>query len=77
MALLSYRVIQMAEPEDHKHCVICGRVVPPDKFVCSSECEDVLKEHQNQLMRRRKLNMILLVLLFVVFVVLVVTSLIT
>ncbi len=76
MALQSYQVIRIAEPEDHRHCVICGRVIPPDKFVCSPECEDVLKEHQKQLMRRRKINMIFLIFILVIFVAIIVASLV-
>ncbi|MEM4161379.1 MAG: DUF2116 family Zn-ribbon domain-containing protein [Thermoplasmata archaeon] len=31
------------EVEDHRHCVICEKVIPPDKKVCGKKCEKELE----------------------------------
>jgi predicted nucleic acid-binding Zn ribbon protein len=28
--------------QQHKHCVICDKAIPPDKKVCSERCEEQL-----------------------------------
>lgn len=63
----------MAEPEDHRHCIVCGKVTSPDKFLCSPECEEMFERHQEQLKRRRTLTMVFFVVLFV-FVILLALS---
>lgn len=40
------------EVEEHKHCAICEKVIPPDKKVCSKKCE---KELEARLSKRRML----------------------
>lgn len=32
----------------HKHCVVCGKAVEPDKSYCSDKCEDQLKKDQKR-----------------------------
>ncbi len=64
----------MAEPEDHKHCIVCGKVTPADKFLCSKECEEVFKQHQDQLKKRKNLSTVFLVVLFVAVIVMLVLS---
>jgi len=33
----------------HRHCVVCGKAIEPEKQVCSSECEEILiKERKRQ-----------------------------
>ncbi|MGC8913070.1 MAG: DUF2116 family Zn-ribbon domain-containing protein [Thermoplasmata archaeon] len=42
--------------EDHRHCVICERVIPTDKKVCSKKCE---KELEARLSKKKILVYIL------------------
>lgn len=56
--------------EDHKHCVVCGRAIEPDKFICSPACEEVMKRSQKQATRMRFIMIGMFVTLFVVLMVL-------
>ncbi len=31
----------ITEIPPHKHCKVCGAIIPPDKEYCSSKCEKV------------------------------------
>ncbi len=54
----------MVEVSDHRHCQVCGKVIPPDQTFCSKAC----REKFESIMRKRKrLLLILYVLLIVVF----------
>jgi predicted nucleic acid-binding Zn ribbon protein len=44
---------------DHRHCVICGRPVPPKEELCSDECRGV---YQDRLKRERRSRVMLLIL---------------
>ncbi|MFN4132933.1 MAG: DUF2116 family Zn-ribbon domain-containing protein [Candidatus Hadarchaeales archaeon] len=57
--------------EDHRHCIICGKAIPTDKYVCSPSCETILKSHQKQAQRMR---MITLAVFFLFFIILVMTA---
>ncbi|PUA32922.1 MAG: hypothetical protein B9J98_03270 [Candidatus Terraquivivens tikiterensis] len=28
---------------DHRHCIVCGRAIPPDEQVCSPDCREKLE----------------------------------
>ncbi|MEM1575834.1 MAG: DUF2116 family Zn-ribbon domain-containing protein [Nitrososphaerota archaeon] len=47
----------------HRHCLICGISIPPDKNFCSEKCE---KEYEKSMKRRRTMN-IFLVLMFIIY----------
>ncbi|MEM1689255.1 MAG: DUF2116 family Zn-ribbon domain-containing protein [Candidatus Hadarchaeales archaeon] len=55
--------------EDHRHCVVCGKPVPPDKFICSPSCEEILRKQQKRYHRIQLYTMILFFLLFVLILV--------
>ncbi len=55
--------------EDHKHCIVCGKSVPPDKMICSPSCEELLKQQQKRLKRMRLFTMVFFMLLFVAIMV--------
>jgi predicted nucleic acid-binding Zn ribbon protein len=55
--------------EDHKHCIVCGKPVEMDKFVCSPSCEDILKQQQKRMARSRTIMMVLLIVVFIVIMV--------
>ncbi|MDI6820389.1 MAG: DUF2116 family Zn-ribbon domain-containing protein [Candidatus Hodarchaeaceae archaeon] len=50
--------------EDHKHCVVCGRSVAPEKLLCSVECENMFKQHQKRMLRMRLFTMAIFIALF-------------
>ncbi|KXB03447.1 hypothetical protein AKJ48_03870 [candidate division MSBL1 archaeon SCGC-AAA261O19] len=58
------------ETEDHRHCIACGKVTPPDTFICSEECEEKLKSHQDQMKRKRNLQIVFLVALVAAVIIL-------
>jgi predicted nucleic acid-binding Zn ribbon protein len=57
--------------EDHKHCIVCGKPIEPDKFVCSPSCEEILKKQQKSMARSR---MIMLLVIFIILIVFIVAS---
>ena len=56
-------------PEDHRHCMVCGKVVDPGKFFCSPPCEEVFKLHQKRMRRARLFMMASLIAIFVLLLV--------
>ncbi len=58
-------------PEDHRHCVVCGKVVGADKFFCSPQCEGTFKQHQKRMSRMRLYPMLILVVFILLFLILV------
>ena len=34
--------------DDHKHCVVCGKPMDPDKTVCSPSCDELMKQQQKK-----------------------------
>ncbi|MEM4497488.1 MAG: DUF2116 family Zn-ribbon domain-containing protein [Nitrososphaerota archaeon] len=52
---------------DHRHCRICGRAIPPDKELCSAECEQVQARAEARQKRMRNIIMIMYVVIFLVF----------
>jgi predicted nucleic acid-binding Zn ribbon protein len=57
--------------EDHKHCIVCGKPIEPDKFVCSPSCEEIVKKQQKSMARSR---MIMLMMIFIIIIIFVVAS---
>lgn len=55
--------------EEHRHCIVCGRAVASEKFICSPACEELFKKHQARLRRTRLMMLAMLVILFVFLVV--------
>ena len=52
-------------PEDHRHCVVCGKAVEHDKYFCSPSCEDIFKKQRKRMARSRLIMMLIFVALFV------------
>ena len=40
---------------DHRHCVTCGKAIPPDKKFCSEECRMKYEEARMREKRMRKM----------------------
>jgi predicted nucleic acid-binding Zn ribbon protein len=59
--------------DDHKHCIVCGRVVSSDKLFDSPECEERFKLQQRRVSRMR---MYMLLMVGALFLLIIVTSLI-
>jgi len=56
--------------EDHKHCIVCGKAVEPDRFICSPACESVLMRSRKQAARMRYFMLGMFIVLFVAILVL-------
>ena len=54
--------------EDHKHCIVCGKAIEPDKFFCSPSCEEMYKKQQKSMARSRTIMMVIFVVIIVVFI---------
>jgi len=54
--------------EDHKHCIVCGRVVSSDKLLCSPECEERFKMQQKRVSRLRMYMMFMVAALFLLII---------
>jgi len=54
----------MVEVSDHRHCQICGKVIPPDQTFCSKACRE---KFENIIRKRRRLLLILYLALIGVF----------
>ncbi len=57
-------------PEDHRHCIVCGKAIESDKFFCSPSCEDIFKKQQKRMARTRLITMAIFIAIFVVIIVL-------
>ena len=56
-------------PEDHRHCIVCGKAIAHDKFFCSPSCEDIFKKQQKRMARSRLIMMGIFIALFVLILV--------
>ncbi|OYT34809.1 hypothetical protein B6U96_11930 [Archaeoglobales archaeon ex4484_92] len=45
----------------HRHCLVCGKAIEPDKQFCSDECEEIMKKE-----RRRQRNFMIFMFLILV-----------
>jgi len=53
----------------HKHCPVCGTPMPPDKTVCSVECEQLYETIKTKQKRRNQLYYIILLPAIVILVI--------
>ncbi|MFQ6129869.1 MAG: DUF2116 family Zn-ribbon domain-containing protein [Candidatus Hadarchaeaceae archaeon] len=51
-------------PEDHRHCVVCGRAIELDKFFCSPSCEDIFKKQRKRMVYNRLILMVVFIAIF-------------
>ncbi|RLF20178.1 MAG: DUF2116 family Zn-ribbon domain-containing protein [Thermoprotei archaeon] len=51
---------------DHKHCKVCGKVIPPDREYCSSRCEaiDLKQRREAELYRKWILFLAVVLMIF-------------
>ena len=56
-------------PPDHKHCPICGKVIPPELEYCSTKCETIALRQKREEEFARKLMLILLVTFVLVIII--------
>ena len=52
----------MVDVPEHRHCQMCGRVVPVERNFCSRECEEKFEK----IIRRRKRLLLILYLAWMV-----------
>ena len=53
----------------HKHCPVCGTPMPPEKAVCSAECEQLYDAIKSKQKRRNQMYYIILLPAIVVLVI--------
>jgi predicted nucleic acid-binding Zn ribbon protein len=51
----------------HRHCVVCGKAIEADKFVCSEECQEKLDKERK---RQRNFTIFMFALLIIVLIIL-------
>ena len=56
--------LSIVDVDDHRHCVICGKAVPPKKEVCSPICQT---EYDNA-MKKKKNYTILFYISIAIFI---------
>jgi predicted nucleic acid-binding Zn ribbon protein len=56
--------------DDHKHCIVCGRVVTPDKLFDSPECEERFRLQQRRVSRMRMYLFLMVGALFLLIILL-------
>jgi len=44
----------------HKHCKVCGKVIPPDQDYCSSKCEAIDLKQRKEAEFVRKVSLIVI-----------------
>ena len=53
---------------EHKHCPICGRVIPPNLEYCSVKCETLALKRKREEEFARKLIIIVSVVMILLFI---------
>ena len=61
----------MVEIPDHRHCQMCGKIVPPDQTFCSKACRE---KFENIIRKRKRLLLILYLVLIAVFALMIYAS---
>lgn len=51
----------------HRHCVVCGKAIEADKFVCSEECKERLEKERK---RQRNFTIFMFLLLIILLLIL-------
>lgn len=54
---------------DHRHCIVCGRAIPPDEQVCSPDCREKLELSKEKEKRSRRMMLIIYVVMVVVILI--------
>lgn len=53
----------------HKHCIVCGRAVPPEEDFCSTECRDKYTSAEKSKNKKSNVQLFLLIGVFAVFMI--------
>ncbi len=59
----------------HKHCKVCGKVIPPDQDYCSSKCEAIDLKQKKEAEFVRKVSLIVIIFFFIAMVLSLIRSL--
>lgn len=54
---------------DHRHCRICGKAIPPDRELCSRECEEAQARIDARQRRMRNMMLIMYAVIFLIFLI--------
>jgi len=55
---------------DHRHCVICGKAIPPDEQVCSPDCREKLELGREREKKSKRMMLIIYVIMIVALIIL-------
>ncbi|HDD63668.1 MAG: DUF2116 family Zn-ribbon domain-containing protein [Thermoprotei archaeon] len=59
----------MSKVPDHRHCPVCGKVIPPNVKYCSTKCEAIDTKRKRELEFTKKLIYLLIFTLFIITIV--------
>jgi len=54
--------------EKHKHCIICGKSIPVDEFICSEKCKEKYIARQKKVALTQKIYFGVFIILILVFI---------
>jgi len=49
----------------HRHCIVCGKAIEPDKVFCGDDCK---KEYERERKRQRNFTLMMFALLFLLLI---------
>lgn len=55
--------------DQHKHCPVCGTPIPMNERYCSPNCEKLVAERQQKIMRTRRIMYIGFAALIIIYLV--------
>lgn len=55
---------------DHRHCVVCGRAIPPNEQTCSPDCKEKLEISREKEKKSRRMMLIIYVVVIVILLLL-------
>ena len=53
----------------HRHCIVCGKAVPPDEDFCAQGCRDKYQTAEKSKSKKNNLQLVLIFGVFIVFMV--------
>jgi len=64
---IPYEPIRLMPIVPHRHCVVCGKAIEADKFVCSEDCQDRLNKERK---RQRNFTIFMFAMLLILLIIL-------
>lgn len=60
--------------KEHRHCVMCGKVISSSEYLCSEKCEKEFQKHQKRAGKRRTIFMVLFIAMLAVFIIIAISG---